>query len=425
MQLWDVETIRNMESRKRANLLNKVSGIKGANLIGTSDSAQRTNLAIFQSVIHVGANPPLLGLLFRPLSVERHTYDNIKASGYFTINQVHEEIYRQAHQTSAKYPEGLSEFTATGLTPVWSDQIQAPYVKESRIRIGLAFEEEHLIRANDTLLVIGRMLELYLPEGIVGDDGDLDLARLKTVGIGGLDSYYSIKRLGKQPLCKALGFTSAGEFIHPPLEPHNIIRLLKGFQCSFQLRICSIDEIPDRLLHKNVWFHPGTDKFPTVRIGIPLRTDPRCSSAGKFKKHRLTGTAERSLPDYEASFAKAIQVDQEVLCCRCRIIRNEHDQWGFYKRAFVIIFKGHGIAFIPVVSVYNSNRGMIPFLFFFRPGFQIVKGFRYKPVSPGLESREMFAGLPGGSDQVLRRKEFKDLSAYIGVSTAIAAQIPV
>ncbi|MCK7516855.1 MAG: flavin reductase family protein [Ignavibacteriales bacterium] len=75
------ENILQFEKLYRTNLFNSLSGFKSANLIGTISKEGKTNLAIFSSVIHVGANPPLMGLLMRPVSVERHTYHNIKETG--------------------------------------------------------------------------------------------------------------------------------------------------------------------------------------------------------------------------------------------------------------------------------------------------------------------------------------------------------
>jgi flavin reductase (DIM6/NTAB) family NADH-FMN oxidoreductase RutF len=42
--------------------------------------------------------------------VPRHTYQNIKSTGWYTINQVHQEITDKAHYTSAKFVESESEF---------------------------------------------------------------------------------------------------------------------------------------------------------------------------------------------------------------------------------------------------------------------------------------------------------------------------
>jgi flavin reductase (DIM6/NTAB) family NADH-FMN oxidoreductase RutF len=111
------QNILDFEKLYRATLINSISGFKSANLIGTISSRGNTNLAIFNSVIHFGSNPSALGFLMRPVSVERHTYENIIDTGSFTINHINKEIYRQAHQTSARYEKELSEFDACGLTP--------------------------------------------------------------------------------------------------------------------------------------------------------------------------------------------------------------------------------------------------------------------------------------------------------------------
>lgn len=50
--------------------------------MGTVNKIGHTNLAIFNSVIHIGANPPLMGFISRPNSGERHTLENIQETKY-------------------------------------------------------------------------------------------------------------------------------------------------------------------------------------------------------------------------------------------------------------------------------------------------------------------------------------------------------
>lgn len=127
------ETLLDLEKHERAHLINSLGGFKSLALVGTSDSKGNTNLAVFSSVFHVGANPPLIGLIFRPSPPERNTYSNIIETGFYTINHVNETIYKQAHQTSARYDKEISEFEITGLTPEYKDAFFAPYVAESNI----------------------------------------------------------------------------------------------------------------------------------------------------------------------------------------------------------------------------------------------------------------------------------------------------
>jgi len=194
--------IQKFEKLYRATLINSISGFKSANLIGTISSDVKTNLAIFSSVIHVGANPPLMGFLMRPVSVERHTYNNIKETGHFTINHINNEIFKQAHQTSASYEKGISEFDACGLIPEYTDTIKAPYVKESKVKIGLKFLEEQEIKSNGTIFIVGEIQEIILPDDIILADGFVDIEKVRTVAISGVDSYHETRKVSRLSYAK-------------------------------------------------------------------------------------------------------------------------------------------------------------------------------------------------------------------------------
>ncbi|MEJ5262899.1 MAG: flavin reductase family protein [Ignavibacterium sp.] len=204
------ENILELERLYRTNFINSLSGFKCANLIGTISKEGKTNLAIFSSVIHVGANPPLVGMLVRPASVPRHTYANIRETNYFTINHINKEIFKQAHQTSARYDKDISEFDECGLTPEYTETIKAPYVKESKIKIGCRFVEEHEIKFNETIFIVGEILEVILPDDVVSKDGFVDIEKAGTIAISGLDSYHETKRVARLSYAK------------PGVEPNEI-----------------------------------------------------------------------------------------------------------------------------------------------------------------------------------------------------------
>lgn len=193
----DREKIEQMPSRQRAAFINCLSGFKSANLVGTCDAKGRPNLAIVSSVVHLGAQPPLLAFISRPPSVERHTLANLTGNGYFTLNHVQLGMIDAAHQTSARYPEDVSEFDATGLTLQYGNLHPAPYVGESHLTIGLALREARPIMLNDTVMVIGEIIEVRVPDNAIGADGFVDLATLQGIVIGGLDGYYQ-----PQPVCR-------------------------------------------------------------------------------------------------------------------------------------------------------------------------------------------------------------------------------
>lgn len=196
------EALMQMEQRQRAHLINSVGGFKSVCLIGTTDIEGQHNLAIFNSIVHIGANPPLISFIMRPDSVERHTLSNILSIGYYTINHINESIYKQAHQTSARYPKEVSEFEVTGLTAEYKNTFKAPYVKESHIQLGIEFKERINLSINNTIMIIGEIKEMYFPTDCLQSDGYIDIEKAGTIACTGLDSYHSTNRIERLPYAK-------------------------------------------------------------------------------------------------------------------------------------------------------------------------------------------------------------------------------
>ena len=191
-----------MEVRTRAALMNSLSGFKSASLIGTIDNKDNHNLAIFSSVVHLGSDPALIGFISRPDSSSRHTLENIMETNCFTINHINKDIYKKAHQTSARYPKEISEFDAAGLTPTFGTIIQAPYVNESKVKYGLLFVEKHELKINGTIMIIGKVVEIIIPEHCLLSHGAIDIEKAETVAISGLDSYHTTSLLSRLAYAK-------------------------------------------------------------------------------------------------------------------------------------------------------------------------------------------------------------------------------
>lgn len=189
--------IEELEKQKRVHLINSLGGFKSVSLVGTSDENGNENLAIFSSFFHIGANPPLIGLIFRPSPPERDTMRNILDTGFFTVNHINESIYKQAHQTSARYDKGISEFDVTGLKSEYKNDFFAPFVAESHIQLGVEFKEKIDISINSTTMIIGEITQIYIPENCLLDDGFIDLEKANTITCSGLDSYHKTIQLDR------------------------------------------------------------------------------------------------------------------------------------------------------------------------------------------------------------------------------------
>ena len=196
------EDFASMESRFRATLANSLTGYKPANLVATCSDDGQTNVAIMSSVVHLGSHPPLLAIVIRPDSVERHTLRNILQTGYYTLNHVDTEMVPAAHQTAARYPHDVSEFGAAGLEESWEIDFPVPFVGEAPVRLGLKLREHHHLAINDTNLVIGEVVLAMLPAASVAADGTLDINALGSAAISGLDTYHRGERLQRMAYAK-------------------------------------------------------------------------------------------------------------------------------------------------------------------------------------------------------------------------------
>jgi flavin reductase (DIM6/NTAB) family NADH-FMN oxidoreductase RutF len=194
--------IQTWERFYRANFINSLTGFKSVNLIGTINQSGQTNLAIFSSIVHLGSDPALIGFINRPIHATPHKLANIQSTKMYTINHIHPSLLELAHQTSAKYPEAVSEFDELGLTPEWIETIHAPFVKESKVKYALALEEIIPIRLNNTFLVIGKLQHVKLEENILLPDGFLELDKASSLCSNGIDAYYSTQLIDRYEYAK-------------------------------------------------------------------------------------------------------------------------------------------------------------------------------------------------------------------------------
>ena len=189
MAYISAEELDNFDHLYRINLINSCSGYKSANLLGTKSVDGIENVVVFSSVTHIGSNPAMLGFFCRPTTVTRNTYDNIKNTKFYTINHIHESILEDAHHTSAKYDSSISEFDKTQLVSEYNDTFYAPFVKDAPLKMAMEYVEEYHIKANDTILVIGKIIGLYINNELLEDDGFIDLSKANIAAINGLDGY--------------------------------------------------------------------------------------------------------------------------------------------------------------------------------------------------------------------------------------------
>jgi flavin reductase (DIM6/NTAB) family NADH-FMN oxidoreductase RutF len=151
------------------------------------------NLAPFSFFTGISANPPVI--CFCPMirgsdGGRKDTLRNIEAVKEFVVNIVSEEFAEQMNACSAEFPPDVDEFEVSGLTPVASDLVRPPRVKESHINM-----ECRLVQIVDVSarplggsLVIGEVLRFHVDDALF-DSYKIDPDKLQAIGRMGGPTY--------------------------------------------------------------------------------------------------------------------------------------------------------------------------------------------------------------------------------------------
>ena len=196
------DEIEKLEQGYRTAFINSLAGFRQAVLVGTKSADGYSNLAIFNSLIHLGANPALLGLISRPDTVQKDTLQNIMDTKEYTLNYVHARHYKKAHQTSARYDKGISEFEEAGFKEFYNPPCYAPFVEDAVVKIAMKFEDRIPIPLNGTILIVGSITRVEIESSLVGQDGYVSLSKAEVLISQGLDAYFVSREIGRLPYAK-------------------------------------------------------------------------------------------------------------------------------------------------------------------------------------------------------------------------------
>jgi flavin reductase (DIM6/NTAB) family NADH-FMN oxidoreductase RutF len=150
------------------------------------------NLAPFSYFTAIGSNPP--AVCFSPATrrdgSKKDTLTNIEATGEFVINIVSEDFAAQMNQCSGEYPPEVDEFAVSGLTPLASDLVKPPRVKESRIQMECRLLQIVHVSPKPLggSLVVGEVLRFHVDDAIVSNY-TIDPDKLRAIGRMGGPTY--------------------------------------------------------------------------------------------------------------------------------------------------------------------------------------------------------------------------------------------
>jgi len=136
--------------------------------ISTRSENGVANCAPFSFFNVFSEDPPLCVIGINPRSdgVMKHSLKNIRRTGEFVVNLVDEVTANAMHLSSREFPENVSEFEQTGLTPAPSILVKHPRIAEAAASFECRLYQ--LLEISGTRqLVLGEMLLVHARDGVI------------------------------------------------------------------------------------------------------------------------------------------------------------------------------------------------------------------------------------------------------------------
>ncbi len=144
------------------------------------------NIAPFSYYAGISSVPPLVMISIgkKETKEKKDTWQNIEETGEFVINIVTKELVDKMNITSLPFEKEIDEFEKAGLTPIDSDFIKAPRIKESPVNIECRKFE--IIEIGKMGMVLGEILKFHIRDDLINEKGYIDTTKLEIVGrLGG------------------------------------------------------------------------------------------------------------------------------------------------------------------------------------------------------------------------------------------------
>ena len=143
-------------------------------VVGTYDANGRPNAMAAAWGGICCSRPPCVAVSLRKAT---YTYGNIVDRQAFTLSIPSETYVRQADYFGLVSGRSEDKFAATGLTPVQSDTVDAPYVGE--FPFALECKLLHTIEIGLHTQFIGEVMDIVAEEDVLGESGAIDIERVR------------------------------------------------------------------------------------------------------------------------------------------------------------------------------------------------------------------------------------------------------
>jgi flavin reductase (DIM6/NTAB) family NADH-FMN oxidoreductase RutF len=162
------------------------------------------NLAPFSFFNAVGEDPPhVMFSTVRSGNTNKDTLNNVLATKQFVVNMATEDLVEAMNATSINLPPEGNEFEYAGLTPVASNLVKPPRVKESPVSFECELVHHYSLEGHKdggATIMIGRIVMFHIDESVLMEGYKINpetyrpIARLAGYDYAKIGEIFSIKR---------------------------------------------------------------------------------------------------------------------------------------------------------------------------------------------------------------------------------------
>jgi len=191
-------------------------------LVSTVSPEGKVNVSPFSFFNAFGANPPTVAFSAARRgrnNTLKDTYHNIVATKECVIQAVTYDMVQQVSLASTEYKTGVDEFIKSGLTPIASDLVQPPRVKESPFQMECRLQQMIPLgeAGGSGNLAVCEVVKFHISEDILVN-GAIDPDRIDLVARMGANFYTrasgeSIFEVAKPIERKGIGYDRLPQFI--------------------------------------------------------------------------------------------------------------------------------------------------------------------------------------------------------------------
>lgn len=156
-------------------------------VVGTYDKQGKPNMVTVAWVGICCSEPPCIAISLRKA---RHTYSNIMERKAFTVNVPSEKYVKETDYVGIVSGKKVEKFSATKLTPVKSDLVDAPYVSE--FPLVLECKLHQMLELGVHTQFIGKILDAKADESAL-EKGAPDIKKVNPIlYVPDTDTYYKV-----------------------------------------------------------------------------------------------------------------------------------------------------------------------------------------------------------------------------------------